>query len=666
MTTGDRFIRYDAGNRGNMQPFTPALDALLDQLETLVRRLRSSGAGEGTAPVDALLLQKRSCELSELIDALIAGIRSVGVECRRYRGRFLHLPAGCFCTDPDGVILEANRAACALLGLSPDSLQGTPLSTYLHPGCIPAFQSAVAALSRGGEVPAQEFLLGRTGGAVPVTLAASISRDPGDGATEYLWVIVTAPGQERVETTLRESEERYRELTENISDAFLALDRDARIVSWNRSAARLSGRSEEEALGKSLYDLFPELRNEAVTGFFRTVMETGRAGVSEYPLPLRGCDYIFEVRAIPTRGGVSVYLRDISDRRRVEEALRRSEEEYRAVVESQTELIYRRLPDGTITFANDAYCRSVGIPCEHLLGRRYAPTVPADDLVRVQRNHASLTSEHPAVTVEHRVVMPDGRVRWQQWIDTAFFDEQGSVVEYQSVGRDITDARMAGEALLLANRKLNLLSDVTRHDILNLLNVLSGYLDLSREQTDDPELQKYFRKEEEAILGIRRYMAFTGDYQDIGAASPVWQDISRIVSEAMAGLEMGEVSVEVRADAIEVYVDPLIARVFANLIDNSLRHGGGVTRIRIYLAESEGGVRIVYEDDGIGIPEAEKERIFKRGFGRQTGFGLFLAREILAITDLSIRETGEPGEGARFEIDVPPGFYRFTGRGRAP
>jgi len=109
-----------------------------------------------------------------------------------------------------------------------------------------------------------------------------------------------------------------------------------------------------------------------------------------------------------------------------------------------------------------------------------------------------------------------------------------------------------------------------------------------------------------------------------------------------------------------VYADPLIVQVFANLIDNSLRHGGGVARIRISARESDRGVTIIYEDDGIGIPLAEKEDIFERGFG------LFLAREILSITDLSLRETGRPGEGARFEIGVPRGYYRFTGPGQAP
>ncbi|WP_067072896.1 PAS domain S-box protein [Methanoculleus horonobensis] len=650
-----------------MQPLTPAIEDLLEHLEDLDRRLRPLRAGEGAAPVGNLLLLKPAlAEIYDQVDTLIAGIRSIDAAYQRYRDRFLNLPAVCLSTGADGVILEANRATALLLGLAPDRLQGLPLDAHLHPESIPAFRSAVAALGRGEGLPAQEFLLVRAdGGIIPAAVGVSASYGPGGRATEFLWVFRDISGEKQLEETLRESEDRYRELTENVSDAFLALDRDGRVISWNRTAARLSGRPMEEAVGKSIYDLFPELRNDEVVEFFREIVTTGRPGVKECRFHLRGREHAFEVRAVPTRAGVSIYIRDITARREAEGALLRSEERCRMVVESQTELISRRLPDGTITFANDAYCRYIGIPCGDLVGRRYALTVPADDQARIQESLASLTPDRPVSTVEHRVIMPDGSVRWQQWTNTASFDERGSVVEHQSVGRDITDARMAREALLLANRKLNLLSDVTRHDILNRLTVLTGYLEIFREQVSDPELLVYLQKEEEAIREIQHYMAFTAEYRDVGVAAPAWQELRRIVREAVVGLNPGNIAIEVRTGDLEVYADPLIVRVFANLIDNSFRHGGQVTRIRIYPEESDGGISLVYEDDGIGIPYEEKKNLFERGFGRQTGFGLFLSREILGITDLSIRETGEPGKGARFEIAVPPGFYRFTGRDQA-
>ena len=75
----------------------------------------------------------------------------------------------------------------------------------------------------------------------------------------------------------------------------------------------------------------------------------------------------------------------------------------------------------------------------------------------------------------------------------------------------------------------------------------------------------------------------------------------------------------------------------------------------------ETGLNLIFEDDGAGIPKNENEKIFQRGFGKNTGLGLFLCREILSITGITIKETGEPGKGARFEIFVPQGFYRFNG-----
>ncbi len=649
-----------------MRPLTPALEDLLELLEALDRHIRPIKTSAGATPTgDLLLLRPLAGEIYDQVDALIVGIRSIDAECQRYRGRLTHLPAAYLCTAPDGTILEANLAAGALLGLTPDQVQGIPLVTLLHPGCIPAFQSVIATLAQGKEVPVQEFsILRRDGSTFPAAVAVSISRDPAGGMVEYLWSIHDRSGQKEVEETLRESREYYQELTANISDAFITLDREGRIISRNRAAARLSG-NPEEVLGKSIYDAYPDLRNETIIGLFREVLETGRPGANECRFHLHGQDHFFEVRAIPTREGISIHICDISDRRKAEKALQKSGEVCRRVIQGQTEMICRWRPDGTITFVNDVYGQYTGTPRGDLIGRHYASAVPADDLARIQQTFTSLTPDHPVLTTNHRVVTTDGRTQWHQWTDMAFFDEQGSVIEYQSVGRDISDARMAKEALLLANRKLNLLSDVTRHDILNRLNVLSGYIDLSREQTDDPELLWYYQKEEEAIRDIRRYMIFTGEYRDIGVTSPKWQDVSDIIRQAAAGLDSGQITVEVRTGDLEVYADPLIVRVFANLIDNSLRHGGGVTQIRVFPEESDPGISIIYEDNGIGIPYPEKEEIFRRGVGRQTGLGLFLVREILAITDITIEETGEPGEGVRFEIGIPPGFYRFNGPDQA-
>jgi len=109
-----------------------------------------------------------------------------------------------------------------------------------------------------------------------------------------------------------------------------------------------------------------------------------------------------------------------------------------------------------------------------------------------------------------------------------------------------------------------------------------------------------------------------------------------------------------------VFADQLLDRVFYNLIDNTLRHAGDQTKmIHISSQESDTNLTIIYEDDGVGISEEEKKHLFTRGFGKHSGLGLFLSREILSITGITITENGIPGKSARFEILIPPEKYRM-------
>jgi signal transduction histidine kinase len=116
---------------------------------------------------------------------------------------------------------------------------------------------------------------------------------------------------------------------------------------------------------------------------------------------------------------------------------------------------------------------------------------------------------------------------------------------------------------------------------------------------------------------------------------------------------------DIFSDNLEIFADPWLRKVFSNLIDNTLRYAEHVTKISVSFRESENGLDLFFEDNGIGIPSDEKEKIFERGYGKNIGYGLFMVREILAITDLTIRETGEPGKGARYEIHVPKRYYRI-------
>jgi len=152
---------------------------------------------------------------------------------------------------------------------------------------------------------------------------------------------------------------------------------------------------------------------------------------------------------------------------------------------------------------------------------------------------------------------------------------------------------------------------------------------------------------------------FTREYEAIGASAPAWQDCRALVAAAAQQAGAGNVRVEnAIPEGTEIFADPMIVKVFYNLIENAVRYGEKITRVRFSAEEAGRDLILVCEDDGCGIPDGEKERIFDRGFGKNTGLGLALSREILDITGIRIRENGGPGKGARFEMAVPAGAWR--------
>ncbi len=226
--------------------------------------------------------------------------------------------------------------------------------------------------------------------------------------------------------------------------------------------------------------------------------------------------------------------------------------------------------------------------------------------------------------------------------------------------QELKERTRAENALQVTNQKLNLLSSITRHDILNTLTALLMYLSVMKEEAKDEGLREGLEKIESLGWTIKRQIDFTRNYQDVGVKSPRWQNVQSLVCEAREQLEGAAFRLECEVHDLEVYADPLLSRVFYNLMENSVRHGERVTEVRISCRRNPGGITLVYTDNGTGVPDSEKEKIFRRESYKNTGFGLFLSREILSITGLEIRETGVFGEGARFEIRVPDGAFRIV------
>jgi len=227
------------------------------------------------------------------------------------------------------------------------------------------------------------------------------------------------------------------------------------------------------------------------------------------------------------------------------------------------------------------------------------------------------------------------------------------------IARDITDHKNYQASLVAITKKLQLLSAITRHDIRNQLTILFSYIELSRQNTELADTRLMADKIEKAARTISSQIEFTGDYQELGIKNARWQDLLIAFKLAISHLDVLHLKQVIDVQPFEIFVDPLFEKALCNLVHNSLVHGGHVTEIRLMTRETDKGLLVLYEDNGVGIPARDKENIFQHGFGKINGFGLFLTREILSITNLSIRETGDHGVGARFEIFVPLGKYRI-------
>lgn len=248
--------------------------------------------------------------------------------------------------------------------------------------------------------------------------------------------------------------------------------------------------------------------------------------------------------------------------------------------------------------------------------------------------------------------------------DADFYLEKGEEpgVMFDHLARRIREAahrRLTAQALKQANKKLNLLYSVTRHDILNQLTIALGFVEIMKNRISDPSELRYMEKIERSSKTIFSLIEFTKTYQEVGIRPPAWQYLAGTLRGSVASFDLSGVGFTQDVGTFEVYADPLLETVFSNLIDNAIRHGEHVTAITVSAGlREDGSLSIRVEDDGVGVPASDKERIFERGRGKNFGWGLFLVREILSITAMSLRETGVYGSGGRFEILVPAGYFR--------
>ena len=227
---------------------------------------------------------------------------------------------------------------------------------------------------------------------------------------------------------------------------------------------------------------------------------------------------------------------------------------------------------------------------------------------------------------------------------------------------DITSRVHAELACKMANDKLSLLSRFSADHLHRSVDLILETVDEADAHCEDTGIHTYIDRIRTLAWNVARQLFLTESYKDLGTLPPVWMSVQHTLESARLPSDDGTVSIRCWAGRLEVYADPLFADVLTHLLENSLRHSGGrIKNIVVTYHETAEGLDLCFIDDGAGIPTEKKQQIFEYDAGGSAGIGLFICRQIVEVTDMTIMETGIEGKGARFVIHVPPIGYRIEG-----
>jgi len=564
-----------------------------------------------------------------------------------------------FYKDTREVYLGCNNAFAVFCGIHKEDIIGKTVYELFSPEMADTYHFMDAALfARTGTQQYESIFRSQDGVTHRVVFYKATYTDNGGDVCGLVGLVLDITNQREAEENLRRSEEKFRALFETMTQGVVYQDAGGRIVDANQAAEKILGMSLHSLTGKELTD--PCWRagvDEAESSYtgaarnrkmirIRDPVSGEERGVMTSTLPVAENNPGKQYSSFTT-------LEDRTVEKRAEMALKRSEVEKALILDSVDEtMIYLDL-DCRIIWINDAATRHLEMRREEILGKRcYDVVWKREEMCPWCRIPRVIACEKAA---SDTVTLANGHTL--QMTTYPVFDEKGKRIGYLEKGLDITGITKTQRTLEESNKKLNLLSSITRHDILNQVMALMFYADeIEAETPAGSPVAALVGKVKAATKHIERQIAFARDYEALGVRGAEWQKVSTILGQA-SRIIPPDIRYSVSVSDLEVFADPLLERVFYNIFENALSHGEDITTITVSFVEGESSGRLIIEDDGIGIPEKEKEQIFAKGVGRKTGLGLFLSKEILGITGITIAETGQ--KGARFEIMVPRSAYRL-------
>lgn len=456
---------------------------------------------------------------------------------------------------------------------------------------------------------------------------------------------------------------RTRIITE-IHEGVIVADGNGIVIDINSAACTATGVPEKDAISMSVDNLLSTIFGTSLAELrearLLTVSHTTTAGETGWSDLT-----ISKVEGYDTQsGGTIILIRDATSRRRAEEEITAKDLRLKIAMEGAGLASWEwREGQGYVTYDNPLTDRMiVNVTTFEAL---------MDQMKQYLEDGYEGTPDEPFAHIltggknTFSVEFPIGNPNEGRWVQTTCQvierDADERPVWIVGITQDVSTFYAARAAVMEANTKIKLLTSITRHDVLNQVMVIRMLIELAGMEPQSamsPEVKDIVTKIDYATALIEDQISFTRDYEDIGTYTPSWQNVAAVATQAIGVVSHTGITFSCNTGTLEVYADPMFRKVMENLFENAQRHGKEVTKLMVRFDYRENEACLVVEDNGRGVPEPLKKRIFSQGYGQNTGFGLFLSREILALTNITITEEGTEGKGSRFVMHIPAGGYR--------
>jgi len=480
------------------------------------------------------------------------------------------------------------------------------------------------------------------------------------------------------------SERKYLDLYDFAPAGYFTLAPASLITGVNLAGAAMLGESRESIIGQQLQDFIAPEHQDTFLSFCRRIFESSRKQKCEVALIRQDSREQLIIQAngrrIDEEPGEEkqcrIVMTDITERVMADRALQESEERLKTIINGSPVPLFVIDKNHRVIYWNKAVSACTGIKAKDIIGTTghwkgfYPEERPCLSDLIVDAAYDKIPELYPGIAYKSRLIegayeavnfypSVGERGKWLHLTISPVYDTRQNIIAALETFIDITDLKLAEETVKSANKKLNTLTSITRHDIINQLTVLLSYIEYIEEKLpEEHAIRKHAERIRAAANAIQSLAVFTREYQSLGMEMAQWHDLAKLVNKAVDKADAGALSTHIDTNNVQIYADPLIGRVFENLVDNSIRHGQNVSEIGVSFEEINGNGKIIFSDNGAGIPASQKTRIFAKDTNKSKRFGLFLSKEILNYHGISIKETGVPGEGARFEIDVPKSRYK--------